>query len=46
MGREIEMHLSSENRPAVGRLTIALILVHLTRGDLIEAQKVYKNGLR
>jgi len=43
--QEIDLQESSENGPAVGRLSVALVLVHLTRGDLIAAQKAYQNGL-
>lgn len=45
IAKEMEMHISGENRPAVGRLAIALVLIHLKRGDLIAAQKAFQRGL-
>lgn len=40
--RELEMQEEGENRGAVGRLIVALVLIHLTRGDLIAAQKAFQ----
>ncbi|VVC86324.1 gamma-soluble NSF attachment protein [Leptidea sinapis] len=40
--REIGFHLESGNANAVGRLTVAIVLVQLARGDAVAAEKAYK----
>ncbi|CAH4038974.1 gamma-soluble NSF attachment protein [Pieris brassicae] len=40
--REIGFHLESGYAGAVGRLTVAIVLVQLARGDAVAAEKAYK----
>ncbi|XP_032527249.2 gamma-soluble NSF attachment protein isoform X1 [Danaus plexippus] len=40
--REIGFHQESGNINAVGRLTVAIVLVQLARGDAVAAEKAYK----
>ncbi|CAG9782071.1 unnamed protein product [Diatraea saccharalis] len=40
--REIGFHQESANNGAVGRLTVAIVLVQLARGDPVAAEKAYK----
>lgn len=40
--REIGMHLQTEHISSVGRLTVALVLVQLARGDQVAAEKAFK----
>ncbi|XP_039763449.1 gamma-soluble NSF attachment protein-like [Pararge aegeria] len=40
--REIGFHQESGNIMAVGRLTVAIVLVQLARGDAVAAEKAYK----
>lgn len=40
--REIGFHQESGNTGAVGRLTVAVVLVQLARGDPVAAEKAYK----
>ncbi|XP_064102174.1 gamma-soluble NSF attachment protein-like isoform X2 [Macrobrachium nipponense] len=40
--REISYHQAGENMPAIGRLTVALVLVQLARGDPVAAEKAYR----
>ncbi|KAJ2954081.1 hypothetical protein O0L34_g2296 [Tuta absoluta] len=40
--REIGFHQESGNTGAVGRLTVAIVLVQLARGDAVAAEKAYK----
>ncbi|CAF4743943.1 unnamed protein product [Pieris macdunnoughi] len=40
--REIGFHLESGYTGAVGRLTVAIVLVQLARGDAVAAEKAYK----
>ncbi|KAK7086166.1 hypothetical protein SK128_012377 [Halocaridina rubra] len=40
--REICYHQAGENSPAIGRLTVALVLVQLARGDPVAAEKAYR----
>ncbi|CAK1553961.1 unnamed protein product [Leptosia nina] len=40
--REIGFHLEGGNTAAVGRLTVAIVLVQLARGDAVAAEKAYK----
>ncbi|GAB6032682.1 hypothetical protein CHUAL_011558 [Chamberlinius hualienensis] len=42
--REIEMNVEGGNPPAAGRLTIGIILIHLSRGDVVAAQKAFQSG--
>lgn len=41
---EMDMHATAENRAAFGRLVVALIIVHLSRGDYVAADKVFRDG--
>lgn len=40
--REICYHQAGENQPAIGRLTVALVLVQLARGDCVAAEKAFR----
>lgn len=40
--REIGFHQESGNIGAIGRLTVAIVLVQLARGDAVAAEKAYK----
>lgn len=40
--REIGFHQESGNCGAVGRLTVAIVLVQFARGDSVAAEKAYK----
>uniref|UniRef100_A0A224XSA5 Gamma-soluble NSF attachment protein n=1 Tax=Panstrongylus lignarius TaxID=156445 RepID=A0A224XSA5_9HEMI len=40
--REIGLHQQSESIAAMGRLTVALVLVQLARGDTVAAEKAFK----
>ncbi|CAG5003118.1 unnamed protein product [Parnassius apollo] len=40
--REIGLHQEAGNIGAVGRLTVAIVLVQLARGDAVAAEKAYK----
>ncbi|KAF2896779.1 hypothetical protein ILUMI_09397 [Ignelater luminosus] len=40
--REIGLHQQSENLQATGRLAVALVLVQLARGDVVAAEKAFK----
>ncbi|CAK1588391.1 unnamed protein product [Parnassius mnemosyne] len=40
--REIGYHQEAGNMGAVGRLTVAIVLVQLARGDAVAAEKAYK----
>ena len=40
--REIGFHQEAGNISAVGRLTVAIVLVQLARGDAVAAEKAYK----
>ncbi|XP_029048569.1 gamma-soluble NSF attachment protein-like [Osmia bicornis bicornis] len=40
--REIGMHQQIDHAPSVGRLTVALVLVQLARGDQVAAEKAFK----
>ncbi|CAB3226365.1 unnamed protein product [Arctia plantaginis] len=40
--REIGFHQEADNVGAVGRLTVAIVLVQLARGDNVAAEKAYK----
>ncbi|KAK8737101.1 hypothetical protein OTU49_004803, partial [Cherax quadricarinatus] len=40
--REICFHQAGENNPAIGRLTVALVLVQLARGDPVAAEKAFR----
>ncbi|KAK4320585.1 hypothetical protein Pmani_008589 [Petrolisthes manimaculis] len=40
--REISYHQAGENNPAIGRLTVALVLVQLARGDTVAAEKAFR----
>uniref|UniRef100_A0A2A4JAT7 Gamma-soluble NSF attachment protein n=1 Tax=Heliothis virescens TaxID=7102 RepID=A0A2A4JAT7_HELVI len=40
--REIGFHQESGNMGAIGRLTVAIVLVQLARGDAVAAEKAYK----
>ncbi|CAH0402120.1 unnamed protein product [Chilo suppressalis] len=40
--REIGFHQESGNTGAIGRLTVAIVLVQLARGDPVAAEKAYK----
>ncbi|KAI8431233.1 hypothetical protein MSG28_001270 [Choristoneura fumiferana] len=40
--REIGFHQESGNMGAIGRLTVAVVLVQLARGDAVAAEKAYK----
>ncbi|KAJ0183960.1 hypothetical protein K1T71_000383 [Dendrolimus kikuchii] len=40
--REICFHQEADNTGAVGRLTVAIVLVQLARGDIVAAEKSYK----
>ncbi|XP_031826487.1 gamma-soluble NSF attachment protein [Nomia melanderi] len=39
---EIGMHQQIDHAPSVGRLTVALVLVQLARGDQVAAEKAFK----
>lgn len=43
--REIEMHTTTQNRAAVGRLVVAMVIVHLSRGDYVAADKEFRDGI-
>ncbi|KAF2896778.1 hypothetical protein ILUMI_09396 [Ignelater luminosus] len=40
--REIGLHQQNENLQATGRLAVALVLVQLARGDVVAAEKAFK----
>jgi hypothetical protein len=40
--REISINQQGENLPAIGRLTVALVLVQLAREDYVAAEKAFK----
>ncbi|XP_018580251.1 gamma-soluble NSF attachment protein-like [Anoplophora glabripennis] len=40
--RELGLHQQSESYQATGRLTVALVLVQLARGDVVAAEKAFK----
>lgn len=40
--KEIGMHQQINHAPSIGRLTVALVLVQLARGDQVAAEKVFK----
>nr|CAD7570429.1 unnamed protein product [Timema californicum] len=40
--REMGLHQESDNIPAMGRLTVAMVLVQLARGDYVGAEKAFK----
>ncbi|XP_045598691.1 gamma-soluble NSF attachment protein [Procambarus clarkii] len=40
--REICYHQAGENNPAIGRLTVGLVLVQLARGDSVAAEKAFR----
>lgn len=40
--REIGLHSQNESYQAIGRLTVALVLVQLARGDQVAAEKAFK----
>ncbi|CAK9797203.1 Gamma-soluble NSF attachment protein [Anthophora quadrimaculata] len=40
--KEIGMHQQTDHIPSVGRLTVALVLVQLARGDQVAAEKAFK----
>ncbi|CAG9824876.1 unnamed protein product [Phaedon cochleariae] len=40
--REMGLHEQNESYQATGRLTVALVLVQLTRGDVVAAEKAFK----
>ncbi|XP_042230090.1 gamma-soluble NSF attachment protein-like [Homarus americanus] len=40
--REICFHQAGENGPAIGRMTVALVLVQLARGDSVAAEKAFR----
>ncbi|KAG5899790.1 hypothetical protein JTB14_006125 [Gonioctena quinquepunctata] len=40
--REMGMHQENESYQAAGRLTVALVLVQLARGDVVAAEKAFK----
>jgi len=40
--REISINQQGENLPAIGRLTVALVLVQLGREDVVAAEKAFK----
>lgn len=40
--REIGFHQEAGNISAIGRLTVAIVLVQLARGDAVAAEKAYK----
>lgn len=40
--RELGLHQQNESYQAAGRLTVALVLVQLARGDLVAAEKAFK----
>ncbi|XP_011553129.1 gamma-soluble NSF attachment protein [Plutella xylostella] len=40
--REIGFHQEHSNTGAIGRLTVAIVLVQLARGDAVAAEKAYK----
>ncbi|XP_038216567.1 gamma-soluble NSF attachment protein [Zerene cesonia] len=40
--REIGFHLEGGHTAAVGRLTVAIVMVQLARGDAVAAEKAYK----
>lgn len=40
--QEIGMHQAIGHQPSVGRLTVALVLVQLARGDQVAAEKAFK----
>lgn len=40
--RELGLHQQNESYQATGRLTVALVLVQLARGDVVAAEKAFK----
>lgn len=40
--REISLHQQNESYQATGRLAVALVLVQLARGDVVAAEKAFK----
>lgn len=40
--REMGMHQQIDHTPSIGRLTVALVLVQLARGDQVAAEKAFK----
>lgn len=40
--REIGLHQQIDHQPSIGRLTVALVLVQLARGDQVAAEKAFK----
>lgn len=40
--RELGLHQQNESYQAAGRLTVALVLVQLARGDVVAAEKAFK----
>ncbi|XP_017885180.1 gamma-soluble NSF attachment protein [Ceratina calcarata] len=40
--KEIGMHQQIDHGPSIGRLTVALVLVQLARGDQVAAEKAFK----
>lgn len=40
--REITIHRENDAIQAIGRLTVALVLVQLARGDSVAAEKAFK----
>ncbi|CAH2007336.1 unnamed protein product [Acanthoscelides obtectus] len=40
--RELGLHQQNESYQATGRLTVALVLVQLARGDMVAAEKAFK----
>ncbi|KAG1673887.1 Zinc finger protein 862 [Nymphon striatum] len=42
--KEIELLLSVDNERAAGRQIVALVLVHLSRDDIVAANKAYQDG--
>lgn len=40
--REIGVHQQNESYQAMGRLAVALVLVQLGRGDVVAAEKAFK----
>lgn len=44
--KEMGFHHATENSRAVGRLVVALVLVHLMREDYVAADKAFKEGYK
>lgn len=40
--REIGLYQQTENNRALGRIVVALVLVQLARGDIVAAEKAFK----